>query len=47
MLAFRVDVVLCDFCRVDFSSYELEYFAREKGTRPVWAVLKDPIPNMA
>jgi hypothetical protein len=34
MRAFGVDIVLCDFCRVDFSSYDPTCFSRVRGTRP-------------
>jgi hypothetical protein len=34
MRVFGVKIVLCDFCQVDFSSYDPTYFAREKGVRP-------------
>ena len=33
VLAFGVAIVLCDFCQVDFSSYDPEYFNRAKGTK--------------
>jgi len=34
MRAFGIGIVLCDFCRVDFSSYNPTYFGRQKGMRP-------------
>jgi hypothetical protein len=33
VLAFRIPIVLCDFCQVDFSSYDPEYFNRPKGAK--------------
>ena len=33
MRAFGIAIVLCDFCRADFSSYDPTYFGRQKGTR--------------
>ena len=33
VLAFHLPIILCDFCLVDFSSYDPEYFNRRKGTR--------------
>jgi|SRR5688572_13967083 len=32
-LAFGVPIVLCDFCQVDFSSYDPVYFNKPKGTK--------------
>ena len=32
-LAFGVPIVLCNFCQVDFSSYDPEYFNRPRGTK--------------
>jgi hypothetical protein len=34
MRAFGVNVVLCNFCRVDFSSYDPTYFGRTPVIRP-------------
>ena len=33
VLAFGVSIVLCDFCQVDFSSYDPEYFNRTRSTK--------------
>ncbi len=32
VVAFGIPIILCDFCLVDFSSYDPEYFNRPKGT---------------
>jgi hypothetical protein len=33
VLVFNVPIVLCDFCQVDLSSYDPEYFNRPRGTK--------------
>lgn len=31
---FGVDIILCDFCQVDFSSYDPTFFGRPRDVRP-------------